>query len=290
MALKTCITNYSFARSLRGGQMTVEGFCDFCGRAGFEGVELLSYFWKEKEAEMKALPAWIKRNRLKLAGYGTRSNFLSHRPDEVEQSFENVRVAVEDAKRIGAKICRVFGGSSMQGWTPEAALEQVVAAFRTLTPQAEKAGVTLIVENHGGFPATADEVVAVIEGVGSANFASLFDTGNFLGAAEDSVKAARTLAPYVKHVHVKDMRKLPPGSSQGYKAPRADYHLEGCVLGEGVVPNKEAIAVLKAAGYNGYLSIEAEGPESMDEAQGVIAGLVNLRRWIRELGDREPSD
>ncbi len=36
MALKTCITNYSFNRSLRGGTMDVEGFCDFCGKAGFD--------------------------------------------------------------------------------------------------------------------------------------------------------------------------------------------------------------------------------------------------------------
>ncbi len=285
MALKTCITNYSFARSLRAGEMTVEGFCDFCGQAGFEGVELISYFWKDKEAELKALPKWLKRNRLKLAGYGTRSNFLSRKPEEIEQSLQNIREAVADAKRIGAKVCRVFGGSSIQGWTTEDALAQVVASFRQLTPEAENAGVTLVVENHGGFPATADEVLAVIEGVDSRNFASLFDTGNFIGAAEDAAKAAKKLAPYVKHVHVKDVKKFPAGSSQGWKAPRADYHLEGCVVGEGVVPNKEAIAALKAGGYDGYLSIEAEGPEHEDEQQRVLAGLTNLRRWIRELGD-----
>ena len=82
MALKTCITNYSFAASLRAGRMSIEGFCDFCGKAGFEGADFISYFWKDKDAEMKALSGWLARNRVALAGYGTRSNFLSRKPEE----------------------------------------------------------------------------------------------------------------------------------------------------------------------------------------------------------------
>ena len=37
MGLKAGITNYSFARSLRGGKMDVEGFLDYCGKADFDG-------------------------------------------------------------------------------------------------------------------------------------------------------------------------------------------------------------------------------------------------------------
>ena len=283
MALKTCITNYSFARSLRGGEMDVEGFCDFCGRAGFDGVDLISYFWKDKDAEMKALPTWLKRNRLALAGYGTRSNFLSHKSEEIEQSFENIRTAIDDARRIGSNMCRVFGGSSLEGWTMDGAYRRMVESFRKLMPQAEKAGVCLTVENHGGYPATADEVIAVIKGVGSPCFASLLDTGNFLGANEDPLEAAKKLAPYVRHVHVKDMLKFPVGSGKGHKPARADYEIQACTIGAGIVRNKEIFSALRAAGYDGYLSIEAEGPETDDEAERVLTGLANIRRWLREI-------
>jgi len=156
MTLKTCITNYSFARSLRGGQMDVEGFCDFCGKAGFEGVDLISYFWKDKDAEMDALPAWLERNDLALVGYGTRSNFLSHEPEQIEESFENIRTAIVDANRIGSKMCRVFGGSGLDGWTTGSAVLQMVECFGKLMPLAEENDVILTVENHGGFPATAE--------------------------------------------------------------------------------------------------------------------------------------
>jgi sugar phosphate isomerase/epimerase len=284
MALKTCITNYSFARSLRGGKMTIEGFLDFCGRAGFDGVDLISYFWKDKEAEMKALPKWLKRNKLKLVGYGTRSNFLSHDKQEIEQSFENIRTAIVDAHRIGSKMCRVFGGSNLQGWTMEGALRQIVESFKKLMPLAQENDVVLTVENHGGFPATADEVIACIQGIGSPYFASLFDTGNFLGGGEDPLAAAKKLAPYVKHVHVKDMRTFPAGSDRGHKAGRADCNLETCTIGKGIVPNKEIFEVLKDSGYDGYLSMEAEGPEDEDEAERVLAGLAWMKKCLREIG------
>ena len=284
MSLKTCITNYSFARSLRAGTMNVEQFCDFCGREGFDGVELISYFWKDKEAELKALPGWLRRNKITLAGYGTRSNFLSKDPGEVEQSFANIRSAIEDSRRIGAKTCRVFGGSKLEGWTVDAAHKQVVESFQKLMPQAEKEGVCLVIENHGGFPATADEVVAVIKGVNSPCFASLLDTGNFLSAGDDPLAAAKTLMPYVRHVHVKDLLKFPAGSPRGHKCARADYNLDSCVVGDGVVPNREIFAALKAAGWNGFLSIEAEGPENMEDAPRVLAGLANIRKWLKEIG------
>jgi len=283
MALKTCITNYSFVRSLRGGTMNVEGFCDFCGKAGFEGVELISYFWKDKDSEMKRLPEWLKRNRLKLAGYGTRSNFLSRESGEIEQSFENIRTAIVDARRIGAKTCRVFGGSSIEGWTLESALDQVVGAFRKLAPLAEEQGVVLTVENHGGFPATAEEVIAVIKGVDSRCFACLLDTGNFLVADEDPLKAAHKLAPYVRHVHVKDMLKFRAGSGLGQKASRADFNIAACALGAGIIPNREIFKALISAGYDGYVSMEAEGPDDEDEAKRVLDGLVCLRRWLKEI-------
>jgi sugar phosphate isomerase/epimerase len=151
-------------------------------------------------------------------------------------------------------------------------------------PLAEKNDVVLTVENHGGYPATADEVIAVIQGVGSPYFASLLDTGNFLGASEDPLAAAKKLAPYVRHVHVKDMLKFPAGSGKGHKCARADYEIQSCTIGTGIVQNKEIFAALKAAGYDGYLSIEAEGPETEDEAERVLTGLANIRRWLKEIG------
>jgi len=81
------------------------------------------------------------------------------------------------------------------------------------------------------------------------------------------------------------MRKFPPGSEQGHKARRADYHVQSCIVGEGVVPNAQIFKALADAGYDGYISLEAEGsPTEDDDAKWVLAGLANIRACIEEIG------
>ena len=283
MALKTGITNYSFARSLRGGQMDVEGFLDFCGKAGFDGVDLIAYFWKDKDREMAALPEWLQRNDLLLVGYGVGNNFLTHDAAELENAKQAVRDGIDDAHRIGCKMMRVFGGHGLEGWTTGGALAHMVECFKELVKPAADNDVVLTIENHGSFPAKAEEVIALIDEVDSPYLASLLDTGNFLGAGDDPLEAAKKLVPYVKHVHVKDMKTYPAGGEQGHKAKRADVNIAGCLIGEGVVPNREIFATLADAGYDGYLSIEAEGPQDASDEERVTAGLNYIRKAIEEI-------
>jgi sugar phosphate isomerase/epimerase len=277
MALKVGITDYSFDRSLRSGRMNVEGFIDFCGKAGFDGVDLMVYYWKDKDAEMAGVPGWLRRNKLRLVGYGVGNDLLTRDETELAKAMDMVRSGIDDAHRLGARMMRVFGGYSLEGWTTGAALHRVVECFRELVTLAERKNVVLTIENHGGFPGTAEEVIACIEGVGSPFFASLLDTANFLGAGQDPLEAARELAPYVRHVHVKDMLKFPAGSDRGHKAARGDYNLESCTVGKGIVPNRDIFRVLREAGYRGYVSLEAEGPADEDEARSVLAGLAYIR-------------
>ena len=284
MTLRTCITNYSFHRSLRSGRMDVEGFLDFCGKAGFDGVDLMVYFWKDKDAEMTKLPEWLERNKLTLVGYGVGNDFLKHDAAEIDRMKDVVRSGIEDAARIGCRMMRVFGGGDLNGFTTGSAVLHLADCFRDLVKLAEDKDVCLTIENHGGFPATAAEVIEVIETIGSSHFASLLDTGNFLGAGEDPLEAAEALAPYVRHVHVKDMLKFPAGSEQGHKPKRADYNIQTCTVGEGVVPNGEIFKTLVEAGYDGYVSLEAEGPDTDDEAERVLAGLAHIRKCIDAIG------
>lgn len=283
MALRTCITNYSFNRSFQADKLDTEGYLEWCGKAGFEGVDIMSYYWKDKEAELAKVPEWVERNGLKLIGFGTRSNFLTDDESVIAESQENIRAAIIDANRLGLKMCRVFGGSSFEGYTAQSATEQLVKCLGDLVKLAEDNDVILTVENHGGFPATADEVIGCIKAFDSPSFASLLDTGNFLGAGADPLEETKKLVPYVKHVHVKDMKKYPLGSEEGRKPQRADYQMASCLVGDGVVQNAEIFKVLVDGGYDGYVSLEAEGPHDMEDEERALKGLENMKKWIAEL-------
>ena len=62
---------------------------------------------------------------------------------------------------------------------------------------------------------------------------------------------------------------------------RAGTYLAGGVIGEGVVPVKRCLSILKAAGYDGYVSIEFEGCEDCVAAIG--RGHANLKSYIESL-------
>jgi sugar phosphate isomerase/epimerase len=50
------------------------------------------------------------------------------------------------------------------------------------------------------------------------------------------------------------------------------------VIGEGVVPVGQCLAILARAGYDGFVSIEYEGEE--DCIEGISRGLENLKTLL----------
>ena len=113
----------------------------------------------------------------------------------------------------------------------------------------------------------------------------LVDMGNFLCVDEDPAAAVGRTAPYAFHVHAKDfLRKAAeqPDPGEGFFLTRGGARLRGTVLGHGVVPVKSCLAALRAAGYDGTVSLEFEGAEEVDYA--LRAGLAYLRRLLAELG------
>ena len=90
----------------------------------------------------------------------------------------------------------------------------------------------------------------------------------------------RRAAPYAFHAHAKDFlyHIVKPGipTPEGYFKTSNGNLLRGTVVGHGVVPIAADLQVLKAAGYNGWLSLEFEGME--DNIPALSAGLARDRR------------
>lgn len=124
-------------------------------------------------------------------------------------------------------------------------------------------GVRLGLENHP--ERSAAELLARI-GVGGP-IGACVDTGWWGTQGVDAAEALAELAPVLVHVHLKDIR--------------ASGAHETCALGDGVVPVRACVAVLRRAGYRGPLSIEHE-PESYDPTVEVVESRKRLEQWIAE--------
>ena len=97
---------------------------------------------------------------------------------------------------------RIFAGKVPDGVEKEQAITWCADGIRECLDHAEKRGVTLGLENHGGITALADDLLAIYNKVGEHPWFGInLDTGNFrtLPPYEELAKAA----PYAVNVQIK---------------------------------------------------------------------------------------
>jgi sugar phosphate isomerase/epimerase len=144
---------------------------------------------------------------------------------------------------VGAKVVRAMISTSLcgdrrgieEGW--EARLQAVASRLKEVLPLAEDLGIAVAMENHQD--AATEDFVRLAEMVNSPAFGVTFDTGNPLSVGQDPVEAARKLAPWIRHVHLKDYTV--------HFAPEG-YRLVRCAAGDGCVDFPAILKILKAAG------------------------------------------
>ena len=98
--------------------------------------------------------------------------------------------------------------------------------------KAEGRGLTVLIENHQDF--TSRELVGLCEEFGPS-VRIVYDTGNSFPVAEAPLDFTRVVAPFVRHVHLKDYRAQ--WTDEGIRLVR-------CAIGDGAVPFPELFDLL----------------------------------------------
>ncbi len=119
------------------------------------------------------------------------------------------------------------------------------AVLAEAADRAERLGIRIAVENHQD--ADSGDLLELCDEIGSPAVGITLDTGNPLAVMEEPTAFARSVAPHLRHMHLKDYR-LHPG-------PRG-VRLVRCALGEGVIDFAEMLALAEAAPHPVSLSLE----------------------------------
>jgi sugar phosphate isomerase/epimerase len=145
---------------------------------------------------------------------------------------------MRSARALGAKTIRLALTSVLCGdrhligdkW-PDlvASVRQRLAANAAL---AAAQGLSIVIENHQDF--TSAELVAFCAEL-APNVGIVFDTGNAFPVAEAPLAFTATIAPYVRHLHLKDYRAQM--TAEGFRLVR-------CAIGDGAVPFAEMFDLL----------------------------------------------
>ncbi len=104
-------------------------------------------------------------------------------------------------------------------------------------------GVDVLLETHDVF-LTGEAIAGVLDGVGSPRVGALWDVVNPWRAGEAAADTANVLAPYLRHVQIKDAA--------------TPTELAPVLPGQGAVGVPGVLAGLDRIGYSGYLALEWE--------------------------------
>jgi sugar phosphate isomerase/epimerase len=240
---------------------------------GFDGVEILHrQMQDESNAALQKLKQRAFANGLSLCGFSTHQGFLSPKKEVRQKNVEHTLRCIELAYRMGIPTMRVNTGTwgtsknfdelmknrglepPLAGYGDEDGFKWVIDGLGQCLKKAEECGVVLGLENHWGLGRTPEGVLRVVDALHSPWLRVTLDTGNFL---EDPYPKLAKLAAKAALVQAKT-----------YYGGGLWYTLE--------LDYDRIAALLRKAGYRGYLSLEFEGKE--DPRSGVPKSLALLRK------------
>jgi sugar phosphate isomerase/epimerase len=114
-------------------------------------------------------------------------------------------------------------------------LEEIKQTIENAVPMLEKNKIVLVIENHDRFK--AQDFVKMVEGAGSEFVAICLDSVNSMGAGEGLETVIGKLAPLTANLHVKEFLVQRVSHKMGFV-------IEGCPLGEGMLPLTELIKLM----------------------------------------------
>ena len=280
-----------------GGETPLETALSEGAQIGYQGFELGNKFPQD--------PAALAA---KLAEYGVAcvSGWYSGRLAEstVDLEIENCAAHMDKLRHNGCRVV-VYGevAGSIQGridtplakrprFSTDAQWQGYAKRLNAFGEHLKAAfGITLAYHHHMGAyveaPADIDRLMAETD---PQCVGLLFDTGHaFYGGAADPVALLKTHVARVVHVHCKDVRPqvIATARNDGWSFLNGVINGTFTVPGDGVIDFDAVLATLHAAGYEGWLVVEAEqDPAVAPSYLYAKKGYETLRRIVDRLGAR----
>lgn len=222
-----------------------------------------------------------------LTPYNSRFNSLDE-PTRL-QEVKAIEKVIDYCEFLGADRIRIYGGNLSTGESdmlPEK-WSKLVESMQYLGDKAKAKGVTLVVENHfNTMTLTAKQSRDLIRDVGSEGVRILYDQANltFTGG-EDYKKAIELQSGLIGHMHVKDL-VFHEGNTEFVASDvshpdESERNVYTRIVGEGIIPWPEILKMVKAHGYEDWLSLEYERRWHPDDIPDASIGMKKSIEYLR---------
>ncbi|UHA72172.1 sugar phosphate isomerase/epimerase family protein [Paenibacillus sp. 481] len=287
--MKLGISTYSLYAAMQRQQMSVTDVLVWIQEQGAEHAEIvpLEYDLLEQSALVTQIRDTAGNIGLELSNYCMGANFAGLNESAFDKEIERVKAHVDVANELGIKHMRHDVASRPHAETGYAFFEQdfpqLVEACQQIADYAASYGITTTIENHGFYVQASERVKRLVLAVDRSNFRTTLDVGNFICVDENPLTAVANNIDLASMVHLKDFYLRPADRNPGggwFRSLHGQY-VRGAIVGQGDLPLYDLIRIVKAAGYDGPISIEFEGME--DCLEGTRLALENARRIWNEV-------
>ena len=269
--MKISVSSYSFAAYQRKTGRSYEELCHIAKEMGFDGIEFTEISPCTVE-RAKKIKEYCDEIGLPIVAYAVGADFSRLFP---KRAVKKTKKQVDIAAALGAPVMRhdvCYFLPGKKKWQKVA--DKMAPYIKEVTEYAKTKGIKTCTENHGFVFQAPERVKYLIDKVNDENYRWLCDVGNFLCVGADPLSSVKIAAPYAVHVHAKDFFRSERNKPDYFRAADGNYLL-GTIIGKGVVPVKDCLAVLKEAGYDGFVTVEFEGKE--DNLPALQAALAYLK-------------
>lgn len=234
--------------------------------SGFHAIELLTFppeIWdchgNLEEMHPHVLREQLDRHGLKLAALHLGA-ILTSSEHKRRKLTDYAKRAIDFAAAIGCGTI-VEGGPNRKSEPFRPFLKSLEELSRYLVGSHVRMGL----ENHyGSWIQYMEDYEHILDCVQSPDVGITLDTGHFTSAKVDPAEVAGRFAAHIVHVHIKD-----------------HIGAQSVALGSGETNNFGVARMLKASGYNGYLSQELELADEADTDRAAAAGLTYMKRLCK---------
>ncbi len=248
-------------------KMTLKECLKLCKKAGFDAVEL-NYAMdgdlspKASEGDIRAIGRLVREIGLEVSGICSFLFWpysLTHNdPKRRRQGLDFAVRMINAAGLMQTPNVLIVPGAVYIPWLadeppvpPQICDRRAHEAVNRLIPEAEKAGVTLNIENifANGYLMSPQEMAAFVDSFSSDRIRMHFDTGNIM-EYQFPEHWIPLLGKRIANVHLKEYsKKVPVFSTNAFRT-----------LLDGTTDWPAVLAALDATGYRGYLTFEYFNP------------------------------
>lgn len=279
--MRLSVMLFPFHKALTDGTLTPKKFVDDLGAEGVTAIEPMMSWIDAEPAKWSNFHKTVKDAGKVFSCYDIGVNLIGESDADREAALDKVEKGVAFCKeQLQCALVLLAGTKPATGMSNEDGRVLYGQQLAKCVERTKGSGVTITIEDFGVYPpftAGGQHCLDVFKAAKRPEIKFTFDNGNFLFADDKPTQVYSLFKGLIAHVHIKDFALRAP-DDQPRLTSLAGKKYKGCLIGDGDAEVVETVRLLRAAEYDGWLSLEVGG--GVDPLTDAVHGAkVVTKAW-----------